>query len=1186
MWLFVVAALLIAGIWVGGWLLSWPLWIQVVLTCLILLAVVGVFVFRRVRAVHAARALEREILAQADMQAATARPDRRAEILALQEQMRQGIAALKKSKLAAASGSGALYSLPWYMIVGPPGAGKTTALRHSGLIFPCLDSDRGGLKGLGGTRNCDWWFTNEAVLLDTAGRYATDHDDRDEWFAFLDLLKKYRSKAPINGVLVAVSVSDLAGQSEERIEQTARVLRTRIDEVIARLQTVVPVYVVFTKVDLINGFVESWEDLLKSERARVLGVSFDMARPRDFDPARAFADEFDLIVQRVYARAVVRIRAARGVTARAKVLRFPSEFAALKNDLCSFLSVLFRENAYQETPVLRGAYFTSGTQEGRPLDRVMAGMAQAFGLAFDPGPPAAATEPKSYFLTDMFQKVVFKDSHIAVRTALQAQRQMMLRVGIGGGAVLIALFIVIVGLMGYRNNQDLVADSLYRASKADIVHPSDQAELSDRVQAMSELQKGLALLDRWAEDGAEWKYRFGMYAGPTLRPAVENKFAAGMEASFVRPMKSTLEEQLVAFHAAGDSAVISPDIYLRYYNALKAYLMLTEVEHLDPAWATKSMGAQWADQLGVQAADRSRTEALIGAYFAMQKAGRLAPAERDDIVTEQVRGQLRNTPRILGDYERLMQIVRPGTAPISRTTVFGATAVNQFITSRKGVVVDGVYTRLGWSRVRKELDILQTSLVGEAWVLGEGALDPKKVAAEVRTLYFEKQAHAWEMFLRDLDVKEPTNVNDAIPQLLALTEPEWPYLRLARAVHNNVSVDLTAEEAGIEKSLKDDLKAVADKAKALVRPDAGAPPEEPRYPSPAEVQYRPYVQFAIPPKPTSPDAPPTSTSLAQYQGALSKLVAALTDHKQKGTDARGDIAALQTEFQDAYRTAVRLLAEQDAFTRDLLQGLLLKPISLSWASVVNDAAGSAGAFWGTSVYGHCTAKLHDKYPFLARAPRDASLQDFTEFFRPETGTLWAFYGQNVKASIEKRGSEFLPSQRFDQKTPYSSEFLRFLKRADEITNVFFDEGSKTPLLEFKINLHSVSADVAEVTLEIDGKAYTYKNTPDDWMVVVWPAKEAAARRASVRVRGFSGLVEEILNEGDFALFRLLRQAKLDHGTAGGRPGDEATIVATWKVESQKAEVKMDLKPARSNHPFRQGFFDDFRCPRTISDASK
>jgi len=316
------------------------------------------------------------------------------------------------------------------------------------------------------------------------------------------------------------------------------------------------------------------------------------------------------------------------------------------------------------------------------------------------------------------------------------------------------------------------------------------------------------------------------------------------------------------------------------------------------------------------------------------------------------------------------------------------------------------------------------------------------------------------------------------------------------------------------------------------------------------------------------------------------LVAALTDHKQKGLDARGETKALEAEFQEAYRTAVKLLVEQDAFTRELLHDLLLKPISLTWASVVKDAAGVSGAFWRTSVYAQCQGKLHDKYPFLASGQRDASIQDFTEFFRPETGTLWSFYGQNVQPSVEKRAGSFIPLQRFEQKTPYNAEFLRFLKRSDEITSMFFDEGGKIPTLQFQINLHSVSPDVAEVTFEIDGKPYTYKNTPDDWMMVVWPAKDAKVRGAKLRVRGFSGLVEEILNEGDFGLFRLLARAKLETGTAGGRPGEERTIVATWKVDSQQAEVKMDLNPSRSNHPFRKGFFDDFRCPRAISDGSR
>src|SRR5678809_1739494 len=67
-----------------------------------------------------------------------------------------------------------LYELPWYLIIGAPGSGKTTALRHSGLKFPLADvAGEDAIRGVGGTRNCDWWFTDQAVLIDTAGRFTT-----------------------------------------------------------------------------------------------------------------------------------------------------------------------------------------------------------------------------------------------------------------------------------------------------------------------------------------------------------------------------------------------------------------------------------------------------------------------------------------------------------------------------------------------------------------------------------------------------------------------------------------------------------------------------------------------------------------------------------------------------------------------------------------------------------------------------------------------------------------------------------------------------------------------------------------------------------------------------------------------------------------------------------------------------
>src|SRR5579859_1276444 len=379
MWIWLLAVLIVAGAWIGGTLLGWPLWLEILITVFAVLLVVGWFVGGRIRIALKARALERDLLKQAEEQARNARPDRRGEIMELQQQMQRGMAAMKASRMG---GGSALYRLPWYMIVGPPGAGKTTALKQSGLAFPFLDPrGGGGVRGIGGTRNCDWWFTNEAILLDTAGRYATEADDYDEWTAFLDTLKRYRSRKPINGVLVAISVTDLMEAREDQIDAIAKRLRGRIDEIATRLSMLVPVYVMFTKVDLVAGFVEFWGDLRKSERGMIWGVTFPLAGAEKRDPARAFEPEMDELIEKVQARALRRVGQERQIELRPRIYQFPLEFAALKQNLTDFLGMLLQPNNFRETPVLRGVYFTSGTQEGRPIDRVIGGMMAAFNMA-------------------------------------------------------------------------------------------------------------------------------------------------------------------------------------------------------------------------------------------------------------------------------------------------------------------------------------------------------------------------------------------------------------------------------------------------------------------------------------------------------------------------------------------------------------------------------------------------------------------------------------------------------------------------------------------------------------------------------------------------------------------------------------------------------------------------------------
>ena len=225
----------------------------------------------RLLADRAGSVLEKVLRGQADDAVMGASPDSRAEITRLRQRMLAAIDTLKTSRLSKARGKAALYELPWYMIIGHPAAGKSSAILHSGLNFPF--GDKQAIQGVGGTRDCDWFFSTEGVLLDTAGRYATQREDRGEWLMFLKLLKKYRRKAPVNGILVAISFPELVQYRSEQFALYARQVRERINEIDDAFGIKVPIYLVFTKIDLLGGFAQFFEELTEEQRHQVWGAT-------------------------------------------------------------------------------------------------------------------------------------------------------------------------------------------------------------------------------------------------------------------------------------------------------------------------------------------------------------------------------------------------------------------------------------------------------------------------------------------------------------------------------------------------------------------------------------------------------------------------------------------------------------------------------------------------------------------------------------------------------------------------------------------------------------------------------------------------------------------------------------------------------------------------------------------------
>jgi len=198
------------------------------------------------------------------------RTDATADARALRETFAAAATQLRKSS----GGRTSLYDLPWYAFIGPPGTGKTTLIEKSGLKFPV--AQRAGARkvtGVGGTRNCHWWFTDEAILLDTAGRFVTQDSnaarDRAGWLEFLQLLKKYRRRRPLNGLFVAFSAAELARATDEKLQTDALIIRERLDEVLGTLQVSLPVYFMITQCDLISGFSEFFDDLDTDARRQV-----------------------------------------------------------------------------------------------------------------------------------------------------------------------------------------------------------------------------------------------------------------------------------------------------------------------------------------------------------------------------------------------------------------------------------------------------------------------------------------------------------------------------------------------------------------------------------------------------------------------------------------------------------------------------------------------------------------------------------------------------------------------------------------------------------------------------------------------------------------------------------------------------------------------------------------------------
>jgi type VI secretion system protein ImpL len=441
----------------------------------------------RARRARAENARLLEVLASGGEEPAGSAARAAREVAVLRQRFEEAAAVLKQARFKGADGERRYVSeLPWYVFIGAPGSGKTTALVNSGLKFPLKEKSPGAgndpaLAGVGGTRNCDWWFTEDAVLLDTAGRYTTQESDLEAdaaaWSGFLDLVKRFRPRRPLNGALVTLSVSDLMLWSDEERKRYAWHVRARVAELYDRLGVRFPVYLLVTKADLLAGFMEFFGELDADARARVWGVTFaqDAGGFVLGTPGQRFAEELRGLEQRLDGELLERLQAEPDLQRRAAAYRFPQQFHGLAPLVEEFLDHAFLAVPGAPEPLLRGVYFTSGTQEGNPIDRVLGALARGFKLeregrpAVGPagaGGPVAAGTGKSFFLMRLLREVIFAESGLAGSDEALERRDRRLRRLAYGAIGALTLALAALWTTSYVGNREFVAAAQARSAAA------------------------------------------------------------------------------------------------------------------------------------------------------------------------------------------------------------------------------------------------------------------------------------------------------------------------------------------------------------------------------------------------------------------------------------------------------------------------------------------------------------------------------------------------------------------------------------------------------------------------------------------------------------------------------------------------------------------------------------------------
>lgn len=1084
----------------------------------------------------------------------------REESATLQKRFGEAMSTLRRTELGGRGGRRLLYQLPWYLFIGEPGSGKTTALLHSGLRFPL--SAAGGpaseLRGVGGTRNCDWFFTEEAVLIDTAGRYVAQDSnaevDRTAWHTFLSLLKKYRPRQPVNGVIATLSIQDLLGSGPDERATLASRIRARLEELQQALGLRCPVYLMVTKCDLIQGFSEFFVNLDAEQRAQVWGETFefDLARHQAGPAKPSFDAAFPALVERLNKQLLERLVEERDLERRSILYGFPQQFAALGPLISEFLDVAFVDTQYARPVMLRGVYFTSGTQLGSPIDRVIAGLSSALDLrGGDAREVTFGGAGKSYFIARLLREVIFAEAGLAAHNEVRERQLRRLSVAAMALGALVAAGLVAAWTVSYFGNRTglnaaraATADAAGKLATVGAHAANDLPVLLDALDAL----KAVPLAVHDPVEDPRSSLQWGLYQGESVAASIGERYRLALQQGLMPRVALHFES------AMSDPRATSEDVYA----ALKSYLMMYDDRRMDDAWFVGAVGELWRARFGGRIADRATRHLAALVLSKDLQVARFHPRSDEGIALARAKVA---TLSLVDRAQAQLRLTASQAEPLRLSEVLGPAGVGIFERRSQKALTDPlepIFTAEGYRRdVKPRLgEVARRMIDEEAWVLadkasGVGRQDSSRVALELQRRYFDDYEKYWRALLDDLQLRKLDGLREAQVASQALAQPDSPLRRLVTAVAEQTRLSgsasagdkarQVAEEVGASK-LKD---AVTGKVAGLfgsqgAEAAAPAPPADPtrQLEQQLEDRFKDFRDLAGDGK---------TGRIESATALLAEVASELSVMKQK-IGSGIDIKELPPKLGMARERAGEFPQPISSVITGLVQVGERVGKTEEGKSFAREA-GAASAF--------CRRAMPGKYPFNRLSNNDVGVQDFEAVFKAG-GELDAFFVKDIAPYVDRSGPQWRLKAGAEASSQIPPTMLRQFQNADAIRKAFLPTGASARVTA---DLTVVSAP-GEVVIDYGGARHVLVSGAS--VRLVWPAAPGARLT-------FAG-ASVVSAEGPWALFRLIDKGTLDPVSSGDR-----LRLGYTAPDGSKATIELRTGSAAFN-PFRLREINDFSCP--------